>query len=48
MTSNHIRVKDTERVWTDPVIIKGSPAALIDELVPIFVRLDYVSFSTLQ
>ena len=25
------------------VLIKGSPSALLDELVPIFVRLDYVS-----
>jgi hypothetical protein len=27
-----------------PILIKGSPTALLDELVPIFVRLDYVSF----
>jgi hypothetical protein len=25
------------------ILIKGSPTALLDELVPIFVRLDYVS-----
>ena len=46
MTSKHIGVEDTEQLGNDPVIIKGSPAALIDELVPIFVRLDYVSLLT--
>jgi hypothetical protein len=39
--------KTADDTSTRAILIKGSPEDLLDELVPIFVRLDYVSLLNL-
>lgn len=43
LRSKHSNPGDRDQMNASKVVIKSTPTALLDELIPIFVRLDYVS-----